>query len=137
MNLSYQLILPILTGLLLGTWPMILRQTGMDGFQNAILLMIGQGLLALPLLPFIGRTSAEQTLWWPVAISAVIGLAAIVMFNVAIQRSPERLTGKIVVVMLVAHLVAPTIYTTFIHDGLSAKTTLGLVGALVTIVCLT
>lgn len=125
----------ILTGILFGSWPLLMNRSGLGGNISSFVLVI---VMLVCILPFsIGNFGEifNANLMFAVG-AAVLGAAGILLLNGILFKATSQNLGPLLVLVFVAQIVVSSVYHIIMTGGITVTKGIGFTLAVVTAILL-
>lgn len=100
----------MLTGFAWGSWPILLRESGLKGNVSSAAFSLG---VLIIVTPFALRTTGgtvPAANWMLVLIGVILGAAGMLMFNNVLATSPPEKLAPLFILMIVVQAAVPATY---------------------------
>lgn len=127
------LLLMVLTGIVWGTWPMLMQRSGLGGNISSA---VFAGVAFLCVVPFALRQGVgqlAQTNWKLALVAGILGGIGLLMFNGGLAQTSANKVGTAVITMTLVQIAVPALYQVVMTGELSLKKVAGALTAIATV----
>ena len=122
-------LLMVLSGLLFGSGGLLLKKSGLSSTMAAMVYYTTALVFVLPFVFLSGVGTMTIRGLLTVGIAGCIGGVACLIFNDVIVKADNKAIGVLILIMLVAQLMPPTIHYVIMNGHITPKKTAGIATA--------
>lgn len=126
----------ILAGVLFGIWPLLMNRSGLTGHLLSAVFALGVLMIVSPFAIYELRNGMAHATWYWAIAACAFGAAGLLIFSDIIAKSSSQTIGSLFVVMLIAQIATPAVYHVINSGGLTLRTALGFVAAILAAILL-
>jgi drug/metabolite transporter (DMT)-like permease len=118
----------VLTGLVWGAWPILLRESGLKGNVSSAAFSLGVLIVVMPFAWHTTGGTLPVANWTLVLLGVAFGAIGMLLFNNALANSPTTKMGLLFVTMTVVQIAVPAAYQIFKDGKLTTNRAIGFGG---------
>jgi hypothetical protein len=118
----------VLAGVMFGIWPLLMNRSGLSGNVSS---MVFAAIILLGASPFAVREFAldpqgpAHAIWSMAIASGIAGTIGLLLFNGVVAKTTPQSIGALFVVMLIAQIAVPAVYSAVMNGGVSTSKAVG------------
>lgn len=126
----------ILAGVLFGIWPLLMNRSGLAGNLVSGVFAFGVLIVVSPYAIYELRNNNVHAIWYLAIGACICGGFGLLVFSGIVAKATSQTIGSLFVLMLIAQIATPAIYHMIYGGGLTVRTGLGFIAAILAAILL-